>query len=117
MNPFEEETTDEEYPTPLGKFKVSRLRLKEISVQAAGIYQCYDATDLDIPVKNISVNIIKNRRVVSMPMNREVIAIIVIAIIITIAVIIITVRWMFIKSIRKQQVTTYFYSFNLEFLK
>lgn len=106
LNPFEEETADEEYPMSFGKFKVSRLRLKEISVQALGIYQCYDANDLDIPAKNISVSISRKPKSnsVAKPLVHGVIAIIVVAIVIIVTVIIITIRWMFIKSIRKQKV-------------
>lgn len=54
--PFEE-AREQENP-PLGKFKVHRLRWKEIPIEATGNYECYDAIDSEIPVKNISVHVL-----------------------------------------------------------
>lgn len=58
LYPFEKETGDQEYPPPLGKFKVHRLRWTEIPIEAAGNYECYDAVNFEIPVRNISVNVL-----------------------------------------------------------
>lgn len=58
LHPFEEKTSDLEYPT--GKFKVHRLQWKAIPFVASGVYQCYDATDLDIPYYNIILDVLSN---------------------------------------------------------
>ncbi len=58
LMPFENETSDQEYPQPLGTFQVHRLKWTNFPVEANGIYQCYDANNLNIPVSNITVNVV-----------------------------------------------------------
>jgi hypothetical protein len=55
--PFENETRDQDYPPPLGTFQVHRLKWTNFPVEANGIYQCYDANNLNIPISNITVNV------------------------------------------------------------
>jgi hypothetical protein len=55
--PFGNETSDQEYPSPLGTFQVHRLKWTNFPVEANGIYQCFDANNLNIPVSNITVNV------------------------------------------------------------
>jgi hypothetical protein len=55
--PFEDETSPQEYPPPLGTFQVHRLNWTNIPMEAKGIYQCYDANNLNIPVSNVTVNV------------------------------------------------------------
>lgn len=58
LMPFENETSDQEYPPPLGTFQVHRLSWLNIPMEAAGIYQCYDAKNLNIPVSNTKVDVL-----------------------------------------------------------
>ena len=55
--PFENETSDQEYPPPLGTFQVHRLKWFNIPMEAKGIYQCYDANNLNIPVSNVTIDV------------------------------------------------------------
>lgn len=55
--PFENETSDQDYPPPFRMFQVHRLKWTNFPVEANGIYQCYDANNLNIPVSNITVNV------------------------------------------------------------
>ena len=59
--PFENETSPQEYPAPLGTYQVHRLKWEHIPKAAAGVYQCYDALNLMIPTSNITLNILSNR--------------------------------------------------------
>ena len=60
QKPFENETSDQEYPPPLGTFQVHRLKWFNIPMKAKGIYQCYDANNLNIPVSNITIDVFGN---------------------------------------------------------
>ncbi|KZS11530.1 putative Inactive tyrosine-protein kinase 7 [Daphnia magna] len=61
LMPFENETSDQEYPPPLGTFQVHRLSWLNIPMEAAGIYQCYDAKNLNIPVSNTKVDVLSSK--------------------------------------------------------
>ncbi|XP_057373175.1 vascular endothelial growth factor receptor 1-like [Daphnia carinata] len=61
LTPFENETSDQEYPPPLGTFQVHRLSWLNIPMEASGIYQCYDANNLNIPVSNTTVDVLSSK--------------------------------------------------------
>lgn len=53
-----EETSEEECPPSIGKCQIQKLQWGRISLGVAGIYQCFDVSVLNIPVKNISITVL-----------------------------------------------------------
>lgn len=65
LQPYDEKTSKLKHPEPLDKVvKVNKLQWNAIPIVASGIYQCYDANDLDIPASNFILDVSSNMQYV-----------------------------------------------------